>query len=193
MFTMTHLPAMLHDRHVPERTAVWALAAVSLAAFVGSWICGRLADRMDKRRLLAALYVGRAIFALALLVWPFEPVALVVYFALLGLVWTSTIPVASGLTAQLYGSRHLATLFSVVFLAHQVGGFAGTWLGGRVYDQWHDYRPMWLLVAALCLFGAVATVRIAPSEAADGSLGRPRATSRRPQPGIRHLRRDEGQ
>lgn len=160
MFTMTHLPAMLFDGSASSGLAMWALAAVSLSAFLGSLLFGWAADRYRASRLLALLYAFRALFALAWLGLPFEPAWVIGYFALLGLVWTSTIPVASALTASLFGSRYLASLFGAVFLAHQVGGFMGTWLGGHLFERWHSYTAMSWLLAAGCTIGALLALRI---------------------------------
>lgn len=155
MFTMTHLPAFVADLHLAPADAVHALAAVSFFSFVGSWVCGRLADRIDPVRLLIAVYAARSLLAALMLVLRFTPAGLVVYFGVLGCVWMSTIPLAASVTAERYGTRHLAPVFGTVFLAHQLGGFTGTWVGGWLFDRIGSYQPMWALIAALCAAGAL--------------------------------------
>jgi predicted MFS family arabinose efflux permease len=104
----------------------------------------------------------RAVSALVFLILPKTPIVLHGYFLVLGLFWMSTIPVASALTAKLFGVRYLGTLFSVVFLAHQVGGCLGTWMGGRVFDATGSYVSMWSFIAALCAVAALLAWRIDP-------------------------------
>ena len=41
--------------------------------------------------------------------------------------------------ARNFGTRWLATIFGLVFLGHQIGGFAGAWLGGVVLDRTGSY------------------------------------------------------
>ena len=161
MFTMTHLPAWVGDLGMSPLTSVQALAAVSLSSFVGSWLFGRLCDGFNPKHLLIVLYVSRAFMAALAGLLDFTPATLVFYFAMLGLVWLGTIPVTSHLTASLFGTRAMASLYGVVFLMHQVGGFAGTWLGGVVFDRTGSYQSMWVLIATLCLFGAVLACFIA--------------------------------
>ncbi len=160
MFTMTHLPAFVGDLGIPPALAVQALAVVSFFSFVGSWLFGYWADKLPKRKLLALIYFSRAVFALAAYFIKFSPNELLVYFAMLGIVWLCTIPVASALTAELFGTRFMASLFSVIFFTHQIGGFFGTWLGGRVYDVTGSYGPMWLLIAMLCGAGSLLALLI---------------------------------
>jgi predicted MFS family arabinose efflux permease len=155
MFTMTHLPAFVADLKLAPADAVHALAAVSFFSFVGSWAFGRLADRIDPVLLLLGIYVARALLAALATVLHFTPTGLVVYFSVLGVVWMSTIPLAGSITAQRFGTRYMASVFGTVFLAHQLGGFAGTWLGGWVFDRYGSYQPMWALIAALCGAGAL--------------------------------------
>jgi outer membrane receptor protein involved in Fe transport len=48
----------------------------------------------------------------------------------------------------------VATLFGLIMLLHQVGGFAGVWLGGLAAETAHGYRTLWLLDIALALVAA---------------------------------------
>ena len=45
-----------------------------------------------------------------------------------GLLWFSTVPPTNGIVAQIFGTKYLSTLFGIVFLCHQFGGFAGAFL-----------------------------------------------------------------
>jgi len=162
MFTMTHLPAIYADFGLSSRDAMLSLACLSLSTVGGSVLFGRLSDRYSKSRLLAIIYTVRAVSALVFLILSKTPIVLHGYFLVLGLFWMSTIPVASALTAELFGVRYLGTLFSVVFLAHQVGGCLGTWMGGRVFDATGSYVSMWSFIAALCAVAALLAWRIDP-------------------------------
>ena len=47
----------------------------------------------------------------------------------------------------MFGVRYMATLFGIVFLSHQLGGFLGAWLGGYVFDMTGSYDAVWWLSA----------------------------------------------
>lgn len=168
MFTMTHLPAYVNDLGMDSQMAVNALAVVSFTSFFGSWLAGRLADQFSKYKLLSFIYAARAGFALLAFAFPPSKWSLLVYFAALGFFWMSTIPVASALTAELFGTRYLASIFSTVFFIHQIGGFAGTWLGGLVFDAFANYKPMWVAIVFLCGAGSLLSLAIRPRTSAEG-------------------------
>ena len=54
----------------------------------------------------------------------------------MGLFWLSTVPLTSGLVAVMFGTRHLGTLFGIVFFSHQVGAFLGVYFLGVTGNFW---------------------------------------------------------
>lgn len=48
----------------------------------------------------------------------------------------------------------MATLFGIVMMSHQVGGFLGAWLGGKAFEATGSFDWMWWADIALCLFAA---------------------------------------
>ncbi len=83
--------------------------------------------------------------------------AFAAYFFVLGFFWMSTFPVVTALTSDLFGPQNLALKFGYAFLAHQVGGFAGTWLGGIIAQQTGSYATMFPVMCAGCLLAAGTT------------------------------------
>jgi predicted MFS family arabinose efflux permease len=84
---------------------------------------------------------------------PKSEASVLIFAAIMGLLWLSTVPLTSGLVAQIFGTRYLTTLFGIVFFSHQVGSFFGAWLGGLVFDMTGSYDIMWL---ATILLGVAA-------------------------------------
>jgi predicted MFS family arabinose efflux permease len=68
-----------------------------------------------------------------------------------------------GLVAKLHGVRFLATLFGMVMLSHQAGGFLGAWLGGRAFESTGSYDWMWY--ADIVLAFAAALIHLPINEA----------------------------
>ena len=73
----------------------------------------------------------------------------------MGSLWLATVPLTSGLVAYIYGLRYMGTLYGIVFFSHQLGSFAGVWLGGKMYDAYGDYTAVWWVGVAVGLFSAV--------------------------------------
>ena len=52
---------------------------------------------------------------------------------------------------KLVGIRYLATLFGLTLLTHQIGGFLGAYLGGRVFEATGAYDIVWFIDIALAI------------------------------------------
>jgi MFS family permease len=79
----------------------------------------------------------------------------VAFGAAIGVLWLSTVPLTSGMVTEQFGTAHSGTLFGIVFLSHQVGAFAGAWMGGELADATGSYDSAWWIAVGL---GAMAMV-----------------------------------
>jgi MFS family permease len=155
MFIASHLPAFVVDRGLAPALGALALTLVGLANMIGSYLSGVLGGRYSKRYLLSFIYFARAAAFLVFILVPVTQVSVIVFSFVLGLLWLSTVPLTSGLVAQIFGPRYMATLFGIVFFSHQVGSFLGAWLGGYVYDLTGSYDVVWWLSVALGIFSGL--------------------------------------
>ena len=73
----------------------------------------------------------------------------------MGALWLATVPLTSGLIGHIYGLRYMGTLYGVVFFSHQLGGFLGVWLGGRMFDIYGNYEVVWWVGIAIGAFSAL--------------------------------------
>ena len=159
-FVTTHLPPYLTDLGLSHALAALALGLIGLFNVLGAYMSGVLGGTHSRRLLLSGIYASRAgAFALFVLL-PATPFTVLVFAALIGLLWLSTVAPTSGLIALMFGTRHLGVLFGIVFLSHQVGAFIGVWLGGVVYDATGTYDLMWWLSIALGLAAAIVHLPI---------------------------------
>ena len=137
-----------------------ALGAVSIAVIglfniVGTITAGWLGKRYTKKYLLAGIYTGRTIAAAVFILLPITPESVLIFSAVMGALWLATVPLTSGLVAHLYGLRYMGTLYGVVFLSHQIGGFLGVWLGGMMYDLTGGYTTVWWIGVGVGAFSAL--------------------------------------
>ncbi|MDR5796018.1 MULTISPECIES: MFS transporter [unclassified Caballeronia] len=169
-FIATHLPGYLMLCHMPVGLGATALALIGLFNMIGSWGCGWLGGRWRQHHVLAWLYLirGGAIALFVLL--PTTSVSVVVFAAVMGLTWLGTVPLTNGLIAKVFGTRHLGTLFGVVFLSHQLGSFLGAWLGGYVFDTTGSYSLIWAATAIAGLVAALLHFPIDDRPVAEASL-----------------------
>ena len=85
---------------------------------------------------------------------------MLVFSVLMGSLWLATVPLTSGLVAQIWGLRYMGTLYGIVFFSHQLGGFLGVWLGGRLYDIYGNYTLVWWVGVGVGAFSALVHLPI---------------------------------
>ena len=169
-FITAHFPAFVTEMcgpilpggalHSIGITTTSALGAVSIALIGaanvgGTLFAGWLGNRYSKKYLLAGIYTARTVVAAVFILLPITPMSVIIFSVVMGSLWLATVPLTSGLIAHLYGLRYMGTLYGIVFFSHQLGGFLGVWLGGRMYDVYGDYTFVWWIGVAVGAFSAV--------------------------------------
>jgi MFS family permease len=159
-FITVHLPAYLSDRGISAQTGGWVVAAIGLFNIMGSLGVGWLQNRFPKRYILSIIYFARAATIVAFISFPISSFSAIMFGAVTGLTWLSTVPPTSALVALMFGTRWFATLYGFAFVSHQVGGFLGVWLGGVVFEQFGSYTPIWWLAVVFGLLSALINLPI---------------------------------
>jgi MFS family permease len=154
-FVTIHLPAYLLESGVSVWLANMSIAIVGLFNIVGSYFAGVIGGHYSKSYSLTAIYLLRSLIVVLFISFPISPATTILFTASLGLLWLSTVPFTMGLVTVMFGTRYVATLYSFVFLSHQIGSFFGVWLGGKFHDLYGSYDPVWWMSIALGIFAAV--------------------------------------
>jgi len=148
---------VLHNSGIPT-TSLLGASAISLigaANICGTLLAGWLGKRYSKKYLLAGIYTLRTIVAAVFILTPMTPGTVLLFSVLMGGLWLATVPLTSGLIAHIYGLRYMGTLYGIVFLSHQIGGFMGVWLGGRMYDIYGSYDQVWWIGVGVGALSAI--------------------------------------
>ncbi len=164
-FIGTHLPAYVTDLGFAAQVGGWSLALIGLFNIAGSLLAGWGGQHYSKRNQLAGIYLARAAVIAVFILTPVSPASIYVFSAVMGVLWLSTVPFTMGLVAQTQGLTYLSTLAGLVFLSHQIGSFIGAWLGGRIFDIYQDYTPMWWAAVAFGILAAVLHMPIQENRA----------------------------
>ena len=154
-FIQVHLPAHITDLGMDASIGAWAISLVGLFNIAGSYYSGVLGDKFSKKYLLSLLYASRAVIITIYVVVPATVTTTLLFAGFMGLLWLSTVPLTSGIVAQIFGPRYMAMLFGFVFFSHQVGAFIGVWLGGKLYDATGSYDIVWWLAVGLGFLAAL--------------------------------------
>jgi MFS family permease len=159
-FVTVHMPSFLKDLGFDQSVGAWSIAIIGLFNVIGAYSSGLLSGRWSMRLLLSSIYLGRAILIVWFVLTPPSLLTIVIFSALMGLLWLATVPPTSGLVALMFGTRYMSLLYGIVFLSHQLGSFSGVWLGGWLYDTYGSYDIVWWLSVALAIFAAIAHLPI---------------------------------
>ena len=159
-FLATHLPGVIELCGLPVQFGAWSLALLGLFNIVGSVATGWAIGRWRMKSLLALMYASRALAVLLFVPAPKTGTTVLVFAAVMGLTFLSTVPPTAGLVAKFFGLGNMATLFGIVMLSHQVGGFLGAWHGGRVFEATGSYDWIWYVDILLALGAALVNLSI---------------------------------
>jgi MFS family permease len=168
VFIGVHMPSYLKDNGLSPEVASIALALIGLFNVFGTYIAGSLGQRLAKRKILAFIYLSRAVAISVFLIVPLTPWSVYIFSSVMGLLWLSTVPPTNAVVAQIFGVAHLSMLGGFVFFSHQIGSFMGVWLGGYLYDKTGSYDVVWYVAIALGVFAALVNLPVRENAIARG-------------------------
>ena len=158
-FVDTHLIPLAQDRGIANATAGLAVALLAAANVTGILASGPLADRVDNRRLLAAMYLTRGGSFVLLLLF-FEPGALLAFALLFGLVDFAVVAPTQWLAARYVSPRTVGLAFGCLNAVHQLGSAIGAWLPGLAYDATGSYDDVLVVSAAVLVVASLTCLAL---------------------------------
>ncbi|HXK28357.1 MAG TPA: MFS transporter [Candidatus Binatia bacterium] len=155
----THGVPMLVDHGFDPMTSSFGLGLIGLVAIFSTVVLGRLADRLPRKNILAAIYLirGLGFFALVVVGTHFELYAAA---TIGGLAWAGSIALSSVILADTYGIRSVGILYGWTYLGHQVGAMISSWLGGWAYEAFGSHWIAFGSAGVLLLAAAVLSLRL---------------------------------
>ncbi len=160
-FIAVHFPAFVRDAGFSAATGATAIALIGFFNIIGTYGCGVLGGRYSKKYLLSSLYFLRAALVAVFLMVPVTELSVLVFASVMGVLWLGTVPLTSGLVAQIFGVRYMSTLFGIVFFSHQLGSSIGVWWGGWSFDTTGSYDQVWIASIVLGIMAGVLHLPIA--------------------------------
>ena len=157
VFLNTHLAAHCKDKGLEDWVGGAALSCIGVGNIAGGFGAGWAGGKWPKKKhlVLAGIYFARSVLFLLFDLLPISPALVLIFSALMGTLYLSTVPLTVGIVMDVCGDQWGTTMFGCAFASHQLGSFFGSWLGGRIFDQTGSYSTMWLLMALVGLISAV--------------------------------------
>jgi MFS family permease len=158
------------------RQAAWALGLVSLVAVPGQIALGHLSDRIGREWVWMIGNLGFVICYLALIGLQKAPIPTLLYVMILaqGTLGYGLTSVMGPIPAEIFEGRHYGSIFGTVMLAAILGGAAGPWFTGILYDVTGTYSIAFCIAAGCSLISILAIWLAAPGKvrAVAGRAGR---------------------
>lgn len=154
-FITVHMPGYVVDLGFSPAIGAWSISLIGLCNVIGSYYSGTLCGKVAMRKILSWIYFSRAIVISLFLIFPITVPSILIFSAAMGFLWLATVPPTSGLVALFFGTRYMTYLYGIVFFSHQLGSFAGVWLGGWMYETYGNYNGIWLLGIVLGILAAI--------------------------------------
>lgn len=149
----THGMPMLMDHGFDATTSSLGIGLIGLVAIFSTLVLGRMSDQVERRNILAVIYLVRGLGFFALVMvgahWELYAAATIG-----GVVWAGSIALSSAILADVYGLRLVGVLYGLTYLGHQVGGMISSWLGGWAFETFHTHWVAFGAAGALLLLAA---------------------------------------
>lgn len=158
VFLTTHLPNYLDFCGLDPMLGAQALAVIGGMNVIGSYSAGWLGGRFPKHILLGMLYILRSCVLTLYFVMPPSPTSKIMFAAAMGMLWLGVMPLVSGLVAEMFGTRYMATLLGLAFVTHQFGSFLGAYGGGLIFDLLGSYDRAWQIGVSIGVMAGCAQI-----------------------------------
>jgi len=142
----------------PSALAFGVLMGVNTLAMIGA---GWLTDRMNRAWLLATIYFGRSLVFLLLPPLAQDASILWLFAVLFGIFDYATVPPTASLAAGHLGRERVGTAMGLISAGHSIGGAAGAFMGGYLFDLTGGYGWLWASSFGVAL-GAAAIAALVP-------------------------------
>jgi predicted MFS family arabinose efflux permease len=110
----------------------------------------------------------------AYFIMPPTPASTLVFAAAMGMLWLSVAPLVSGLVAEMFGTRYMATLLGISFVMHQAGSSLGAWGGGLIFTAYGNYDHAWKIGVVIGFSAGVLQILAGGPTLKRDQLGLPR-------------------
>ncbi len=140
---------------------VYILTAFNILNGLGRLVCGRLADRYPKQKILMTVYLMAA--GAYFLMPHFQNIYAISFFAcFVGLAFGAMFTVSAPLVTEVFGLENFGKVFGLVFTAYGFcAGFLGPWVSGLILDATgSDFRVVFTLFACFYLASGLLILQV---------------------------------
>lgn len=151
---VVHLVAAATDREITPAVAATFFSVAGITNITGKLVMGYVSDRIG-RRISLTISLSLAVAAMLWLSLASVPWMFYVFALVWGFAYGSWIPMFPAITGDLFGVRSLGGIFGLITMGNAIGGAAGAFVAGAIFDKAQSYTFVFFLAAALLVAGIV--------------------------------------
>jgi MFS family permease len=149
-----HLVPYAEDYGMTHGTAVVIFGLIGVGSLAGRFALGGLADRLGRRKLLIAMFVG---LVLAQLWWLASTAAwqLALFALVFGACYGGFVALYPSITVDYFGPRNASGILGLLYTGGAAGSFVGPKLAGDLFDRFGSYAVSIGIGAASALIAVI--------------------------------------
>jgi sugar phosphate permease len=159
----THMIPHALDIGIAESAAAMTVGIMGFMNLFGTLGAGWLTDRVDSRKLLAAVFTLRCV-SLIILPLVTDASGMFIFAVVYGLDWFATVPPVVAIAGDKFGKKSVGSIYGWIFLSHQIGGAMSAVGGGMIFERFGDYTPAFFIGALMAGMAAAMSLAIEKNE-----------------------------
>jgi MFS family permease len=152
-----HIVPYAEDVGIAPMVAASIMSVIAVSTIIGNLSIGFISDKIGGRLAFSACLVLAAL-ALVWLLFAEEIWMFYLFAVVFGLAVGGTNPLATMITAELFGLKYLGIVLGTVMLIGTVGGALGAPLAGVIFDITESYGLAFSICIILCVLAIILSV-----------------------------------
>ncbi len=152
-----HIVPYAEDVGIVPIVAASIMSVIAGSTVIGNLSLGFISDKIGGR-VAFSLCLALAVLALVWLLFAEETWMFYLFAVVFGLAVGGTNPLATMVTAELFGLKSLGVILGTVLLIGTVGGALGAPLAGIIFDMTESYSLAFSICIALCVMAIILSV-----------------------------------
>lgn len=156
---ITHLVPRAQDSGLKPIQAAALISIFTAVSAVSNLVGGVLADRVDKRKLIAVQIMAMAL-CMVLLAAAHEPWMIYLFAVVFGIAYGGGAPPLVAVVTEVFGTAKVGTMMGILMISWGVGSAAGPYLAGWVFDHTGSYGWAFIAAAAGLQLASFSSLRL---------------------------------
>jgi MFS transporter, OFA family, oxalate/formate antiporter len=156
-----HFILFLRDQGYSAEMASRISGGLLASSLGGRVVVGYLADRFEKKNIMALFY-GVIGISLPLLYFAHLSVAVWAFALVFGFAMGADYMLIPLVTVECFGLKALGKLLAMIIMGYSLGQWVAPWLAGRLFDAYHSYDLAWGILAGAGILGGVTIYAVSP-------------------------------